>query len=91
MLHHGQVKTRSDKSALYFNHSHSVYLLDISFFKIFHYNFSSRAVRINNSFVQFTNCSFKNGFSNDGGALYTTWSSVSFNGHNYFNNNTAEL
>ena len=91
MLHSGQINTGSDKSALYFNDSHSVILLDISFCRIFHDNFSSRAVRINNSNVQFTNCSFKNGFSFEGGALYITWSSVSFNGHNYFNNNTAQF
>ena len=91
MLHSGQVNTGSDHSALYFNDSDSVILFDISFFRIFHDNFSSRAVRINNSTVQFTNCSFKNGFSDNGGALYITWSSVSFNGHNYFNNNTAQF
>ena len=91
MLHSGQVNTGSDKSALHFNDSYSVILVDISFFRTFHDNFSSRAVRINNSIVQFTNCSFKNGFSNEGGALYITWSSVSFNGHNYFNNNTAQF
>ena len=87
----GQVNTGSDKSALYFNDSSSVILLDISFFRTFHDNFSSRAVRINDSIVQFTNCSFKNGFSNEGGALYITWSSVSFKGHNYFNDNTAQF
>ena len=91
MIHSGQVNTGSDKSALYFNDSSSVILLDISFFRTFHDNFSSRAVRINDSIVQFTNCSFKNGFSNKGGALYITWSSVSFNGHNYFDNNTAQF
>ena len=91
MLHSGQVNTGSDKSALNFNDSYSVILLNISFFRTFHDNFSSRAVRINNSIVQFINCSFKNGFSNEGGALYITWSNVSFNGHNYFNNNTAQF
>ena len=91
MIHSGQVNTGSDKSALYFNDSSSVILLDISFFRTVHDNFSSRAVRINDSIVQFTNCIFKNGFSNEGGALYITWSSVSFNGHNYFNNNTAQF
>ena len=91
MLHSGQVNTGSDKSALYFNDSSSVILLDIFFFRTFQDNFSSRAVRINNSIVQLINCSFKNGFSNEGGALYITWSSVSLNGHNYFNNNTAQF
>ena len=89
MIHSGQVNTGSDKSALYFNDSSSVILLDISFFRTFHDNFSSRAVRIDNSIVQFTNCSFKNGYSINGGALYITWSSVSFDGHIYFNNNIA--
>ena len=90
MLHSGQINTRSDKSALYFNDSYSVILLDISFFRTFDGTFSSRAVRIKNSIIKFTNCSFNNGFSKEGGALYITWSSVSFNGHNYFNNNTAQ-
>ena len=89
MLHSGHVNTGSDKSALYFNDSYSVFLLDISFFRSFHDNISSRAVSIDNSIVQFTNCSFKNGFSNEGGALYIIRSSVSFNGHNYFNINIA--
>ena len=91
MLHSGQVNSESDKSALYFNDSYSVILLDISFFRIFHDNFISRAVRIDNSIVQFINCSFKNGLSNEGGALYITRSSISFNGHNYFSNNTAQF
>ena len=77
ILHPGQVNIMSDKSALYFNDSYSVILLDISFFRTFHNNFSSRAVRNDNSIVQFTNCSFKNGYSIDGVALYITWSSVS--------------
>ena len=91
MIHSGKVNTESDKSALYFNDSNSVLLLDISFFRTFHDNFSSRAVRLDNSTVQFTNCSFKNGFSNEGGALYIMLRSVSINGHNYFNNNTAQF
>ena len=76
---------------MYFNDSFSVILLDISFFRTFHDNLSSRAVRIDNSIVQFTNCTFKNGFNYEGGALYIIRSSVSFNGHNYFNNNAAKF
>ena len=91
MLHSGQVNTGSDKSALHFKDSYSVILLDISFFRTLHDNFSSRAVRIDNSIVQLTNCSFKNGFSIEGGALYIMRSNVSFNGHNYFNSNIAQL
>ena len=92
ITHQGQVGPISSTSysAIVINMSHFISYNSRFQGLHFHQGFS-RAISIINSQAVVFNCSFYNGHSYEGGAIYALWSNVTFCGENLFRNNKASL
>ena len=91
ITHQGQVGPISSTS-------YSAIAINMSHFMLFNVQFQglnfhqgSRAISIIHSKAAVINCSFYDGHSNNGGAVYVLWSSVTFCGDNLFSNNKARF
>lgn len=80
----------TETSALRFENSHSIEIANLKLARLNSGN-SSRALSFIESSADITNCSFSNGRSQNGGAVYINSSTVTFSGENLFTNNTAEV
>ena len=92
ITHHGQVGPKS-------SNSYSAIAINMSHFMSYNVRFRgvnlgqtfSRAISIINSKAAVVNCSFYDGDSYEGGAIYVLVSTVTFCGDNIFSNNKASL
>lgn len=89
IIHNGGIETTSN-SAFLFDNSHSIQINDIQFARS-NNGLRSRALTFIQSTADIANCSFNNGNSDYGGAIYTDYSSISFSGVNSHTNNKAEV
>lgn len=80
----------TSNSALLFEDSQSVQLLNVVFIRSASGGTPSPALALLSTTVNVTNCSFSNGYNTNGGAIVTRSSSVAFSNVHFFNN-TAEV
>lgn len=80
----------TSSSALLFDNSHSIQINDIQFAGS-NRGHHSRALTFIRSTADIANCSFTNGHSYYGGAIYTDYSNIRFSGVNSHTNNIAEV
>lgn len=81
----------ASKSALLFDNSHSVQITDIQFTGLIDERYRSRAIGFIQSTADIANCSFSDGYSDLGGAIYIDSSDITFSGVNSYTNNTADV
>lgn len=84
----GVTMENASHSMLIFENSHSVQMSDISFNGN---RYHSRAVKFIQSTADVTSCSFNNGHSEYGGAIFVDSSNVTFSGTNTHTNNIADV
>ena len=76
-----------NSAAITINNSNCIFLIDV--LSINNNHIFLRAIKIIYSTVQVNNCSFNNGYSKQGGAMYILSSHVTFSSNNIFQKNNA--
>ena len=75
---------------LSFNYSHSIQINNVKFIQIIYGRGRSRALQFSFSSATIQNCSFSDGFTTNGGAIWAYYSDLTFLGLMSFDNNTAD-